>query len=80
MAADVASDAQSSDAAVIVEASAPGKVIVFGEHAVVHGHLCIAGSISLRAYAKLTIQTAEPIDGPCRFDHNYAMVDATFIA
>lgn len=29
-------------------ASAPGKVILFGEHAVVHGASCIAASIDLR--------------------------------
>ncbi|KAF2474674.1 mevalonate kinase [Lindgomyces ingoldianus] len=30
--------------------SAPGKVIVYGEHAVVHGKAAIAASISLRSY------------------------------
>ena len=30
--------------------SAPGKVIVFGEHAVVHGKAAMAASISLRSY------------------------------
>jgi mevalonate kinase len=30
--------------------SAPGKVIVFGEHAVVHGKAAIAAAISLRSY------------------------------
>jgi hypothetical protein len=32
-------------------ASAPGKVILFGEHAVVHGASCIAASIDLRTSA-----------------------------
>ncbi|ORY70619.1 Cys/Met metabolism PLP-dependent enzyme-domain-containing protein [Leucosporidium creatinivorum] len=31
--------------------SAPGKVILFGEHAVVHGITAIAGSVDLRCYA-----------------------------
>ncbi|KAI9670285.1 MAG: Mevalonate kinase [Alyxoria varia] len=33
--------------------SAPGKVIVFGEHAVVHGKLAIASAISLRSYLRV---------------------------
>ncbi|KAJ2807022.1 Mevalonate kinase [Coemansia helicoidea] len=32
-------------------ASAPGKVIMFGEHAVVYGKSAIAGSVDMRAYA-----------------------------
>lgn len=34
--------------------SAPGKVIVFGEHAVVHGKSAMAASISLRSYLLVT--------------------------
>ncbi|OJD31093.1 mevalonate kinase [Diplodia corticola] len=34
--------------------SAPGKVIVYGEHAVVHGKAAIAASISLRSYLLVT--------------------------
>lgn len=34
--------------------SAPGKVIVFGEHAVVHGKTAMAAAISLRSYLLVT--------------------------
>lgn len=34
--------------------SAPGKVILFGEHAVVHGVTAIAGSVALRCYASVS--------------------------
>lgn len=34
--------------------SAPGKVILFGEHAVVHGVTAIAGSVALRCYANVS--------------------------
>ncbi|KAI9838783.1 MAG: Mevalonate kinase [Thelocarpon superellum] len=34
--------------------SAPGKVIVYGEHAVVHGKAAIAAAISLRSYLLVT--------------------------
>lgn len=34
--------------------SAPGKVIVFGEHAVVHGRAAMAAAISLRSYLHVT--------------------------
>lgn len=37
--------------------SAPGKVIVFGEHAVVHGKAAIAAAISLRSYLLVTTLT-----------------------
>lgn len=41
-------------------ASAPGKIILFGEHAVVHGVTAIAASLSdLRIYADITV-TKEP--------------------
>ena len=34
--------------------SAPGKVILFGEHAVVHGVTAVAGSVALRCYASVS--------------------------
>ncbi|KAK8135413.1 mevalonate kinase [Apiospora sp. TS-2023a] len=37
--------------------SAPGKVIVFGEHAVVHGKAAVAASISLRSYLLVSTQS-----------------------
>ncbi|KAK4127786.1 mevalonate kinase [Parathielavia appendiculata] len=37
--------------------SAPGKVIVFGEHAVVHGKAAVAAAISLRSYLLVTTRS-----------------------
>jgi mevalonate kinase len=37
----------------IVVTSAPGKIILFGEHVVVHGRTAIATSLDLRTYAKV---------------------------
>ncbi|SJX65550.1 related to cystathionine beta-lyase [Sporisorium reilianum f. sp. reilianum] len=37
-----------------VVVSAPGKVILFGEHAVVHGVTAVAGSVALRCYASVS--------------------------
>ena len=46
-------------------ASAPGKVILFGEHSVVYGEPAIAVAINLRAYVRI-----EELDG------NYTMIEA----
>ncbi|OJJ44651.1 hypothetical protein ASPZODRAFT_71011 [Penicilliopsis zonata CBS 506.65] len=45
---------QSSPMAPTFMVSAPGKVIVFGEHAVVHGKAAMAAAISLRSYLLVT--------------------------
>lgn len=45
---------QSSPMAPAFMVSAPGKVIVFGEHAVVHGKAALAAEISLRSYLLVT--------------------------
>ena len=37
--------------------SAPGKVIVFGEHAVVYGKAAMAAAVSLRSYLLVTTLT-----------------------
>lgn len=44
------------------QASAPGKVILFGEHAVVHGHVALAASVDLRTTA--TLQCASHLTTP----------------
>ncbi|KAG9250262.1 ribosomal protein S5 domain 2-type protein [Emericellopsis atlantica] len=45
---------QSSPMAPAFMVSAPGKVIVWGEHSVVHGKAAIAAAISLRSYLHVT--------------------------
>ncbi|KAL4878449.1 ribosomal protein S5 domain 2-type protein [Aspergillus karnatakaensis] len=45
---------QSSPLAPTFMVSAPGKVIVYGEHAVVHGKAAMAAAISLRSYLLVT--------------------------
>ncbi|KAA0159559.1 hypothetical protein FNF31_04798 [Cafeteria roenbergensis] len=46
-------------ALVSVEASAPGKLILFGEHSVVYGAQAVAGAVSdLRIYVRVTLRPA----------------------
>ena len=45
---------ESSPMAPAFMVSAPGKVIVFGEHAVVHGKAAMAAAVSLRSYLLVT--------------------------
>lgn len=40
---------------VTIEASAPGKLILTGEHAVVHGKLAVAGALDLRTHVVLRV-------------------------
>ncbi|MCE4615014.1 MAG: mevalonate kinase [Desulfurococcales archaeon] len=44
-----------------VKASAPGKIILFGEHFVVRGNHAIAGSIGLRAYVSSRVKKDWPL-------------------
>lgn len=60
--------------------SAPGKVIVFGEHAVVHGKAAIAAAISLRSYLLCTTLTKSKRVVTLRFpdiglDHTWNIPD-----
>ncbi|KAF2725409.1 mevalonate kinase [Polychaeton citri CBS 116435] len=60
--------------------SAPGKVIVYGEHAVVHGKAAIAASISLRSYLLCTTLTKSQRTVSLRFadiglDHTWNIHD-----
>nr|AFJ74336.1 mevalonate kinase [Hevea brasiliensis] len=45
-----------------VKARAPGKIILSGEHAVVHGSTAVAASIDLYTYATISFPTAENDD------------------
>ncbi|KAI8143749.1 ribosomal protein S5 domain 2-type protein [Fennellomyces sp. T-0311] len=54
--------------------SAPGKVILFGEHAVVHQKLAVAASLGLRTYLHLE----ENDSGKCRLNLPDVNVDVTW--
>src|SRR5271154_4021743 len=71
---------QSSPMAPAFMVSAPGKVIVFGEHAVVHGKAAIAAAISLRSYLLVTALSKSHRTVTLRFrdvglDHTWCIDD-----
>ena len=41
---------------VAVEAAAPGKVILFGEHAINRGQPALSASVGLRAHCRISLQ------------------------
>lgn len=60
--------------------SAPGKTIVYGEHAVVHGKAAIAAAISLRSYLLVTTLTKSQRTVSLKFtdiglDHTWNIAD-----
>lgn len=65
--------------------SAPGKTIVYGEHAVVHGKAAIAAAISLRSYLLCTTLTKSKRTVTLRFsdinlDHTWNIPDLPWSA
>ncbi|KAF2456665.1 ribosomal protein S5 domain 2-type protein [Lineolata rhizophorae] len=65
--------------------SAPGKVIVFGEHAVVHGKTAIAAAISLRSYLHVSFLSKSHRTVSLRFpdielDHTWNIDDLPWAA
>lgn len=45
-----------------VTASAPGKLVLFGDHAAVYGHPCLVTAVDLRFYATLTQTSVREIE------------------
>ncbi|KAI9729057.1 MAG: Mevalonate kinase [Chrysothrix sp. TS-e1954] len=65
--------------------SAPGKIIVFGEHAVVHGKAAIAAAISLRSYLlvsrpKTSNKTVQLVFPDITFEHEWRLGDLPWSA
>uniref|UniRef100_A0A2N9IDD1 Uncharacterized protein n=1 Tax=Fagus sylvatica TaxID=28930 RepID=A0A2N9IDD1_FAGSY len=56
-----------------VKARAPGKIILAGEHAVVHGSTAVAASIDLYTYVSLRFPT--PSDGEFGTGLNWVLVE-----
>src|SRR3989339_1555948 len=47
-----------------IKASAPGKLMLFGEHAVVYGYPCIVTTVSSRIYVEVEKSNEFKIDAP----------------
>ena len=61
-----------SSSDVDVVCSAPGKIILFGEHSVVHGRPAVAASAggALRCYARVQIVRPTQSSAPARVTHS----------
>jgi len=47
-----------------IKASAPGKLMLFGEHAVVYGYPCIVTTVSSRIYVEVEKSNEFKVDAP----------------
>lgn len=45
-----------------VTASAPGKLMLFGEHAVVYGYPCLVTAVDMRVWVSVALQSEPQID------------------
>ena len=56
-----------------ITASAPGKLMLFGEHAVIHQHPCLVTAVDLRIYVSV-----EKIDAPMIFIETPKLSEQSF--